>query len=163
MQSERREAPAGAEEEMLELKRILVPVDFEACSRRALRVALSLARASGAVVDVLHVWVPPDYVSPAHAVALGKGDARALEEVALRESRIQLWDFIDRTGRPPDVEVRATVSYGLPHDVILEMAGGYDLIVMGTHGRKGLSRLVMGSVAERVLKQSPKPVLVSSG
>ncbi len=141
------------------ITRILVPIDFSPSSRAAFEYATFLAGRLGARVEVLHVWEPPGYVGP---------DALALLPVApgqpgWRETRDEVSreveQFIGKSERPSELDVR--VEAGEPSDTILKIAngGGADLIVMGTHGRTGLSRLLIGSVAEAVLRRSTCPVM----
>ena len=116
-------------------QRLLVPVDFSAASGRALREADRLARAGGSQVAVLHV---------------GADDGGALVTF-VRQFLSEEVDLVLRARR------------GVPSDEILAevLEGDYDLVVMGTHGRTGLARAVFGSVAERVLRESLTPVLVT--
>ena len=128
------------------LRHLLHPTDFSACAEQALRHALFLARHHDTALHVLHV-APKDL----HAdVTPGAGPL--LDEVR---------DYVDRHD-PADVSVKAVVRRSTrPATAILDAARelGADLIVIGTHGRSGLSRLVAGSVAEEVLREAPCPVL----
>lgn len=139
------------------ISRILVPVDFSPCSRAALDYAVELAGQMKAAVDVLHVAEPTGYAGP---------DSMMLVPDAARDSwgerpddvLHELEGFLGAArARVRDVRAEA----GLPSDVIASRAkdGGYDLIVMGTHGRSGLARLVVGSVAEAVMRRAQVPVL----
>ncbi|MCC6750378.1 MAG: universal stress protein [Deltaproteobacteria bacterium] len=150
---------------MAALERILVPVDLSACSMRALNYALWLAGEHGAQLDVLYVW----HSSVAATPSPFRTDAISFGEAALDynigEARLELETFLSgiETDRKP--MRRADVVEGGPLDAILERAksGAYDLIVMGTHGRTGLARVTLGSVAERVVRQAPCPVLTVGG
>lgn len=145
---------------LMSARRILVPLDFSACSLAALEHAVELAQRFGSSIDVLHVWSPPRTLGPDDAVAL---PGRALETVA---------DFAHSEAHGPldaviyevaqhGVSVRALLECGDPAAAIVRIAGegGYDLVVMGTHGHTGLSHLLRGSVAERVVRRAPCPVL----
>jgi nucleotide-binding universal stress UspA family protein len=135
------------------LRRILHPTDFSASSRHAFDLACSLARDAGAELVVLHVAPPP----PASVV---DGIVVDLPPGILDEARAQL-------GRVRPADPRARVAHrleqGEPATEVLRVAAEVrpDLIVMGTHGRGGLSRLLMGSVAEAVLRRAPCPVLTA--
>jgi nucleotide-binding universal stress UspA family protein len=141
------------------IRRILVPVDFSAHSDRAVAYAIQLASEVGAALELLHVvedpilsgaW-SPECCAPAIAALLGTiaSDARTRLETV----RASL------AGR--NVAVSSTVVTGQPAPSIVDYAvvGEFDLIVMGTHGRTGLSHALVGSVAERVSRRAPCPVL----
>ncbi len=138
---------------MLNIRAILVAADFSAASEEAFRVGRALAREYRARLIVLHVATPPPFVTPGELQrALQRPDGYRAE----LEGRLRLVYAADSTA---GVEYR--VEDGDPAVEILGMAreAGCDLIVIGTHGRTGLSRLLMGSVAERVVRKSPCPVL----
>lgn len=144
------------------IRRILVPVDFSPCSRSALEYAAMLATRFGASIDVLHVWEPPAYVPIDTALAtIGTGPPQTLVQIAHAEATEDLQALISRLGKPEGGEVGGRIASGDPVDVIVKTASSvpYDLIVMGTHGRSGVRHLLMGSVAERVLRRAPCPVL----
>jgi universal stress protein A len=128
--------------------RILVPVDFSACSLAALDHALAMATRFGSSVDVLHVWSTPG----GHETVAAFADSEAA----------QLLDqALNALAGGDTVEVRSRVQRGEAVAEIVRIADedGYDLIVMGTHGRSGPSQLPRGSVAEQVIRRAPCPVL----
>jgi nucleotide-binding universal stress UspA family protein len=133
------------------LHRILCPVDFSEPSRRALRYALAISRWHESELTVLHVEDLLRYAASA--------EGGGYPDIAERHHQ-QLQDFIRHAGGK-DRGVRVYIAPGDPVSRILERAAHEpsDLIVMGTNGRSGLSRLVLGSVTERVLRQSTVPVL----
>jgi universal stress protein A len=140
--------------------RILVPIDFSPSARAALEYAGFLADKLGARVEVLHVFEPPGYVGP-DTLALLPISAGQQEWGATRgDLERQVEQFLSQTpGGPATHTVR--IEAGEPSDTILRVAAeaGADLVVMGTHGRTGLSRLLIGSVAEAVLRRASCPVL----
>jgi universal stress protein A len=136
---------------MRRIVRILVPVDYSTPSGFALETAFSLARSLQAAVEVLHVW------SDIGRMQAGI-DSRAINTV-LADAKTQMQSFLDRLIAPEGVEVTSRVQTGVAHEVICALSAQYDLIVMGTHGRTGLSRLLLGSVAERVVQHAECPVL----
>jgi nucleotide-binding universal stress UspA family protein len=139
-----------------QVNRILVPVDFSEHSQRALVEALAMAAIYGAEVTVLHVWEPPGVVVPAMAFgAPEEGDPEL-------EVRQRLDDLVAAVDSPPGVRVEKRLATGVAYATIVEVAeeGSYDLVVIDTHGRSGLARFFVGSVAERVCRHAPCPVLV---
>jgi nucleotide-binding universal stress UspA family protein len=136
---------------MLAIRRILHPTDFSDLSRPAFDVACALARDYGAELVVGHVVpLPPP--------AVVEGVMIEPEDDGLDAHTARLAEFA-----PDDPRVRMVrrLRRGDEAAEILKLAEefGADMIVMGTHGRGGLARLVMGSVAERVMRKAPCPVL----
>jgi len=142
------------------ITRVLVPIDFSPSARAALEYATFVAARHGASLDVLHVWEPPGYVGPDALALLPVAAGQPGWEQTRAEVTREVDRFLAKAGdRPKHLSVR--IEAGEPGDTILSVArdGGADLIVMGTHGRTGLSRLLIGSVAEAVLRRSTCPVL----
>ncbi|MBI2373667.1 MAG: universal stress protein [Deltaproteobacteria bacterium] len=145
---------------MVQISSILVPVDFSDGSKVALEYALGLATTFKAKVEVLHAWYTPEYISPAVAVQAAEGPSQTLEQLMHREAKRQLDEFLGTVSVPEGVQITSTFELGPEAEVISTVAKRHDLIVMGTHGRSGLVRLFMGSVADGVLRRAPCPVLV---
>lgn len=144
---------------MSSFKKILVPVDFSGGSRAAVEEAEAIAKAFGGSIDLLHAWELPAFIAPDLLVA-GAGEMRAtIADYTRRRAgqELESWeDEVKRTGIP----VSAWLVMGDAAEAILDRAAaGYDLIVMGTHGRTGVSRFLMGSVAEHVVRRAPCAVL----
>jgi nucleotide-binding universal stress UspA family protein len=141
------------------LRRILVPVDFSECSLKALEYAVSFAKQFSAEVMLLHVVVaipPPPQMLVLEAETLR---GKYYEEAAKRLSE---W----RKKVVSRASVKATVRQGTSaHQEIIAAAQecNSDLIVIGNHGRSGLTRVLTGSTAERVVRHAPCPVLVVRG
>lgn len=138
--------------------RIVVPVDFSDCSNEALRQACDLARRFDSHLHLVHVIEP---WLPAAAIA---GEFVPDDDTYAVEQRAQAKRALDSLPPPefgPKPVVRALLE-GHPAYEILNYASAHaaDLIVLGTHGRKGISRWLMGSVAERVVRHAPCAVLV---
>jgi len=136
---------------MLPIKTILHPTDFSEQSGYALSLACALSRDYGARLVLLHVFqMPVSYAGEGMIPPLGE-DLRADEEE-------RLWQL-----HVPDENIRAErqLEEGDPASLICSVADDIkaDLIVMGTHGRTGLNRLLMGSVAEQVVRRAECPVL----
>ena len=146
-------------------RRILVPVDGSATSRRGLRLAIELARDQKAVLELLHV-IDMLLVTP----ALSGGTYVSTQQVeqfvtALRSQGEKVLAQAEGLARKAGLQCRAVVveTPGSPvADSIVAHARKrrVDLIVIGTHGRRGLSRMVLGSDAEGVVRESPVPVLL---
>jgi nucleotide-binding universal stress UspA family protein len=139
------------------IRRILVPVDFSRYSRAALDYALELAAPFKAAVEVLYVWEPNGYAGNEALSLVPPPRGQKWDDTRVQMMR-ELDSFLGAHGD----QVRAVrVESGTPVDVIAEVAreGEFDLIVMGSHGRSGISRLLVGSVAEGVMRKSHVPVL----
>jgi nucleotide-binding universal stress UspA family protein len=133
------------------IRTILHPTDFSAHSEAAFRLACALAREHGGRLVVLYVNVPD--------VVIGEGWPLPPQPPEFRDS---LKERLARIQPPdPSLRVERLVSDGDAVTEILRVAGEAraDLIVMGTHGRGGLGRLLLGSIAEEVLRRAPCPVL----
>ncbi len=148
---------------MREIRRILVPVDFSACSRAALENAAVLAERLGASIDVLHVWEPLHYVGPEFLVGEPGEAGDTLREAALTQAETEMELEMDEflSGFRQRELFRVRFESGEPHETIVKLATNerYDTIVMGTHGRSGLGHLPIGSVAEKVVRAAPCPVM----
>ena len=140
------------------IKRILVPVDFSPNSLHALDYAVDFAKAFKATVAVLFVVEPIAYAIPDFAG--GAAMIGGLLEQQQRSGRMQLRRLEERYAKRR-VRLRALLQTGSAYQAIADTARQTkaDLIVMATHGRTGLSHLLLGSVAERVVRAATCPVL----
>lgn len=143
-------------------KQILVPVDFSSASKVALDQAAELARQIHAVVDILHVWDLPAIVRDDDVTEL-QGLPSTVSDAVCHYAKNTLAAFTRKAQESGVVVRSARAVPGRGYQTIVDEAerGGYDLIVIGTHGRKNLSRVVLGSVAERVVRYAHCPVLVA--
>ncbi|WP_165233428.1 universal stress protein [Aquisphaera insulae] len=143
---------------MIEIQRILAPTDFSEHSQHALEYACSMAEKFGAELHLLHVLTeivpagPDPLLMPVMPPSFyEESEARAKESLGslLRPE----W------GKP--AAFRAAVSWGSPVESIVEYAAEHEirLVVIATHGRTGLSHVLLGSVAERIVREAPCPVL----
>jgi nucleotide-binding universal stress UspA family protein len=141
----------------MNIRHILAPTDFSDYSKKAISDAFELARTFGAKLSLLHVIEPLPYPIEGFAPsAVGADLLGDLEQQASTELAQVLPD-----AQEAKVEVTRAVAIGSPSQKIVETAEAehVDLIVMATHGRTGLSHLLIGSVAERVVRTAPCPVL----
>ena len=136
------------------LERILVPVDFSDCSLDALEYAVVVAQQAKASLMLLHVLEPVSY-----GLDFTLSHMRTREHV--RESWTKRLKELTSSHQHSHVEMEFQLRGGLPADSILDSAQTLpcDLIVMGTHGRRGISHTISGSVAEAVLRKSHCPVI----
>jgi universal stress protein A len=138
------------------LKKILVPTDFSPGAAAATEHALSLAHAFGGTVTLFHVYALPTYVFPDGSTFVAGPDVAAKIE---RDVLDTLATAARNAERQSGVPVLTRSVIGAPYDEIIAAAKEYDLIVMGTHGRTGLKHLLLGSVAEKVVRHASCPVL----
>ncbi|HEX5805725.1 MAG TPA: universal stress protein [Macromonas sp.] len=140
-------------------KKILVPTDGSQLAHKAAEFAAELAKAQGARVVGLFVIDPFPYIGIGEASAVGL-------QAYLAEAQVvagQALDDVRKSCETHEVGFDGdTIERNMVHEGILETAAaeGCDLIVMGSHGRKGVQALILGSVAQKVLTHSKVPVLV---
>ena len=140
---------------MVDINRILCPVDLSDVSRHALDHALALARWYDAQVTVLHVRELSQQVH----VASTPGEIPAVLPVEPDVVVAEVRRFCGEPADAPDGRVTVMVKDGRPVKEILQQAEHADLLVMGTHGRSGFERIFLGSVTEKVLRSTHVPVL----
>jgi len=138
-------------------KRILIATDGSDCSEKATRYGLELAQTLKAEVTFLYVV---SEVSRPMGSALPLAEALGLIEENLQTQAKAVLGHAQEQAKDIGVSAQTKLAQGRPRDCILEEAGTYDLLVMGTHGRTGLDRLMLGSVTEGVVRRSKTPVLV---
>lgn len=141
---------------MTTIERILCPVDFSETSDHALEYALDLADGLGAEVHLAHIYQLPMYALPDGALLAGPDMASRI----LNTCQDSLDQLASRyAGRK--LAAQKHLTEGAPHVEICRIAQqiGADMIVVGTHGRTGFGHLLLGSVAERVVRMSKVPVL----
>ena len=141
---------------MFAITHILVPTDFSETSELALAAAVELARTFRARLTLLHVWSVPN-MGYAEGLTWPLGAMEEAAQVALEE--------VQARTRTMAVETDSIIKSGAEWEQIIDVtkARGIDLVVMGTHGRRGVARVLLGSVAERVVRLSPVPVLTIRG
>jgi nucleotide-binding universal stress UspA family protein len=136
------------------ISRVLVGVDFDDAAAAALKMAAALAAAWGAEVTIFHAAIE---TVPAYFTASQIGQLEAEREQSRAAVADQLRAFLER--QVPGA-INVVVGEGPAQDAILRIASGFDLIAVGTHRRHGPQRWWLGSVAEAIVQQSTRPVLV---
>ena len=141
------------------IKRILVPTDFSVYSDTAIHYAADLAGHFGATLELIHIVEDPFLSGAWSAEGFIAGADNLLEEVT-ESAKIRLASVAAALAAR-GIVAEVSVATGPPSAGIVERArdGGFELIIMGTHGRTGLSHVVLGSVAERVQRTAPCAVL----
>jgi nucleotide-binding universal stress UspA family protein len=142
---------------VINIREVLCPVDFSDPARAAMRYAVDLCRTVGASLTLCHVYQAPGYALPEGVVLAGP---EVLADVA-RQVDIALDKWKREAEGLGMADVRTESALGVPHTEIARIAeaGAYDLVVVGTHGRTGLRHVLLGSVAERVVRSAPCSVL----
>jgi universal stress protein A len=145
------------------IRRILVPVDFSPPSDYALTYAKALGADFGASLHLLHVVEDPLMTGP-WPVEVCLGELPRLRAKVIEDAGSQMLECLKSIGES-GMEATGEVLVGSPFQAIVDLAftSGVDLIVMGTHGRTGIPHLLIGSVAERVIRHAACPVLVVRG
>ncbi|MBF0288154.1 MAG: universal stress protein [SAR324 cluster bacterium] len=144
---------------MFQLKRILVPADGSETSKRALQYAIELARSFNAsmtllmVVDDQHL----DFLGPA---SYPENLNEIIEKRMMDQAKATLKEFLPSSS-DSSISTETVILRGYPVTEIIEYAKTHeiDMIVMGTHGRTGVTHVVIGSIAEKVVRMAPCPVL----
>ena len=135
-------------------RRIILPVDGSQSSTRAVKKALSLAKETGADVTALHVMEFPYLAS----VDLSYSYPDIMDIIKKRGNEVL--DKVKKQGLKLGVSVKTKLVEGIPDDEIIKAAKKDDLVIMGCKGRTALSRILVGSVCEKVLHHSKSPVMV---
>jgi len=139
---------------MNDFKRILIPTDGSENTKAAITQGLELARVLGSEVTALYVVDQASFVNfPMDATVV------SIYSLLEKEGKDAV-DYVVSEGQKLGVNVTPKVVEGSPAKKIVDEAENYDLVVMGTLGRTGISKLLLGSVAERVVRFAPCPVLV---
>jgi universal stress protein A len=143
---------------MLTLKTVLVPTDFSQASESALRYGKAMAEAFGSSLHVVHVM--EDLLAHAWAAEVYVSSMPQLRDEIERESRQRLVALLTEEERKA-FRAETALLAGNPFIEIIRYAkaNSVDLIVMGTHGRGPIAHMLLGSVAEKVVRKSPCPVL----
>jgi nucleotide-binding universal stress UspA family protein len=145
----------------MSLQRILVPVEYSENCRRALELAGEIAQQMNASIEVIHAWDHPKLVPQDLPVHAPNGEPRSLFELMGENAEREMGEFLASAKVPGGVKVTHRLENGEPCAAILAVIerDRPDLVVVGTHGRTGFRHFLMGSVAEKVVRFAPVPVL----
>jgi universal stress protein A len=143
------------------IARILVPIDYSDNSRTALAYAAELAKSFGASLDLVHVWDRPTYATDAVMVQRPGEAHKPISELIRENAEKDMADLLAGLSLPSELKVESRLLAGDPASTLLTelKKGAHDLVVISTHGRTGLAHLLLGSIAEKLVRLSPVPVL----
>ncbi len=146
---------------MTPYQRILVPVDGSACSSRGLSEAIALAKLTGARLRLVHVIDEPFVALGLDGTPSGAGELIEVFREAAHKVLADAGAAVAQAGVPFDSQLLDSFD-GRLGDLVVKAVQDWpaDLVVIGTHGRRGVGRLLLGSGAEKILRQSPVPVLL---
>jgi len=146
---------------MRRIRRILHATDFSRASTTALTWAVDMAKANRARLTVVHVMAPPSLALPGEGY-VSPALYESLESSARAQANKRLAKVVARA-KTAGVRANVLLLEGVPHERIARSARRADLLVIGTHGRSGLAKLFLGSVASRLVTLAPCPVLTVRG
>lgn len=144
---------------MKKYKRILVPVDGSDLSNDAFEQAVSLAKLIGGTVTVLHVI---EHLYSDYTILEGQ-DMISASTLIETETKEQVQTFLseyERNGKKEGVQIKTLIREGPVAHEIIDLSKKFDLIIIGTHGRRMITSLIMGSVAEKVSRHAYCPVML---
>jgi len=154
-----RDGRALATTPIMPFKKILCAIDFSECSYAAMVSSAQLAVESGAALTLVHVWQPP--IRTRNSTALLADDLHADFVAECNKALAKAKEQVVAQGA---LKVETKLLAGVAWDCLVKEAASdptYDLIVVGTHGRSGIDHVLVGSVAEKVVRHAPCPVLVA--
>jgi len=140
------------------IRKILVPIDFSPHAEEAIAWAVDLSKRYDATITLVHVYQAVAYALPDAFVLYTP--ARLTEMLLEFERQLDVAKAFAQAEGADQVETQMRAGIAVAEIVQCAKEGPFDVIVMGTHGRTGLQHALMGSVAERVIRTAPCPVLV---
>ena len=143
------------------IRRIMIPIDYSENSRAALAYGAELALGFGASLDIVHVWDRPTYLTDAVMVQHPGEAHKPIGELIRENAQRDMAEFLAEVSLPAGVSSSSRLVSGEPASALLAelKKGEHDLVVLSTHGRTGLAHLLLGSIAEKLVRLSPVPVL----
>jgi nucleotide-binding universal stress UspA family protein len=140
----------------MSFKKILVPTDGSEFTKNAIEKSIQMAKLSGGTVTAIYVLDQSVYASmPMDSTVINLYDTLEAEGKAAT-------DYVKKRCEDENVNFETEIVEGIPSKVIVTMSKKYDLVVMGTLGKKGMTKVLMGSVAEKVIEKAHCPVMVIS-
>ncbi|ERR1700753_467120 len=143
------------------IRRILVPIDYSENCKAALAYAAELAQTFNASLDIVHVWDRPTYITDAVMVQRPGEAHKPIGELIRENAQHDMDEFISGLTLPSGVPIQTRLLSGDPASTLLDALkkSEHDLVVLSTHGRTGIAHLLLGSIAEKLVRLSPIPVL----
>ena len=141
---------------MINLEKILCPIDFSEYSKETLKYAVSFAMKDEATLFLLHVIDMRTFEDDLEAIRV-----KQIKDEITKQHKSRLLDYVTKEIRN-DIKIEALVVQGIPFVEIIDISkkNKIDMIVMGSHGRTGIAHIMLGSVAEKVARKAPCPVLI---
>ena len=143
------------------IRRIMIPIDYSENSKAALAYAAELAVGFGASLDIVHVWDRPTYVTDAVMVQRPGEAHKPIGELIRENAQKDMDEFLGGISLPSGVPSQSRLLSGEPAATLIAelKKAEHDLVVLSTHGRTGFAHLLLGSIAEKLIRMSPVPVL----
>ena len=143
------------------IRRIMIPIDYSDNSKAALAYGAEFALGFGASLDIVHVWDRPTYLTDAVMVQRPGEAHKPIGELIRENAERDMGEFLGQITLPSGLATSSRLLSGEPASALVAelKKGQHDLVILSTHGRTGLSHLLLGSIAEKLVRLSPVPVL----
>ena len=143
------------------IRRIMIPIDYSENSKVALAYGADFAAHFGASLDIVHVWDRPTYLTDAVMVQHPGEAHKPIGELIRENAQRDMTEFLGQLTLPSGLTTSSRLLSGEPASALIAelKKGEHDLVILSTHGRTGLAHLLLGSIAEKLVRLSPVPVL----
>jgi len=143
------------------IRRIMIPIDYSDNSKAALAYGAEFAGGFGASLDIVHVWDRPTYLTDAVMVQRPGEAHKPIGELIRENAAHDMAEFLGQITLPSGLTTSSRLLSGEPASALIAelKKGQHDLVILSTHGRTGLAHLLLGSIAEKLVRLSPVPVL----
>ena len=143
------------------IRRIMIPIDYSENSKVALTYGADFALGFGASLDIVHVWDRPTYLTDAVMVQRPGQAHQPIGELIRENAQHDMDEFLNQFTLPSGLQSSSRLLAGEPASALLAelKKGEHDLVILSTHGRTGFAHLLLGSIAEKLVRMSPVPVL----